>query len=43
MGPRDLSSLSKTLEYIPKNIFKIADAKRGDIGNTSKMYAKTFF
>ena len=43
MGPSGLSSLSKTLEYIPKNIFKIADAKRGDIGNTSKMYAKTFF
>ena len=33
----------KTIEYIPKNIFSIADAKRGDIGNTSKMYAKTFF
>tara|TARA_B100001057_G_scaffold9844_3_gene9290 strand:- start:19077 stop:19898 length:822 start_codon:yes stop_codon:yes gene_type:complete len=43
MGPSGLSSLSKTLEYIPKNIFKIADAKRGDIGNTSRMYAKTFF
>ena len=26
----------KTIEYIPKNIFSIADAKRGDIGNTSK-------
>ena len=36
-------SLMKTIEYIPKNIFSIADAKRGDIGNTSKMYAKTFF
>ena len=32
----------KTIEYIPRNIFSIADAKRGDIGNTSKMYAKTF-
>lgn len=36
-------SLQKTLDYIPKNIFTIADAKRGDIGNTSEMYAKTFF
>ena len=38
-----LISLKKTLKYIPNNIFKIADAKRGDIGNTSKMYAKSFF
>lgn len=37
------NSLQKTLDYIPKNIFTIADAKRGDIGNTSYMYAKTFF
>src|SRR5665811_1414900 len=36
-------SMAKTLDYIPSNIFKIADAKRGDIGNTSKMYAQTFF
>lgn len=36
-------SLQRTLEYIPENIFTIADAKRGDIGNTSKMYAQTFF
>jgi len=36
-------SLQKTLDYIPKNIFTIADAKRGDIGNTSKMYARAFF
>ena len=35
-------SLQKTLDYIPKSIFTIADAKRGDIGNTSLMYAKTF-
>ena len=33
----------KTIDYIPKDIFTIADAKRGDIGNTSSMYAKTFF
>ena len=35
--------LEKTLELIPEDIFTIADAKRGDIGNTSKMYAKAFF
>ena len=43
LGPRGWISLEKTMKYIPKNIFTIADAKRGDIGNTSKMYAKTFF
>lgn len=42
-GPKGWESLQKTIDYIPKNIFTIADAKRGDIGNTSKMYAKTFF
>ncbi len=31
------------MDYIPSTIFTIADAKRGDIGNTSSMYAKTFF
>lgn len=36
-------TMQKTLEYIPKNIFTIADAKRGDIGNTSAQYARTFF
>ena len=36
-------SLQKTLDYIPNNIFTIADAKRGDIGNTSSMYARAFF
>lgn len=43
LGPKGWESLKKTLDYIPKDIFTIADAKRGDIGNTSKMYAKTFF
>ena len=43
MGVSGWNSLKKTLDYIPENIFTIADAKRGDIGNTSKMYAKTFF
>ncbi len=42
-GPRGWESLQKTLEYIPKNCFSIADAKRGDIGNTSDLYARTFF
>ncbi|MAX79585.1 MAG: orotidine-5'-phosphate decarboxylase [Crocinitomicaceae bacterium] len=42
-GAKGWQSLQKTIDYIPDNIFTIADAKRGDIGNTSKMYAKTFF
>lgn len=42
-GPKGWESLQKTLDYIPKNIFTIADAKRGDIGNTSLYYAKTFY
>ena len=43
MGVSGWNSLQKTLDYIPKNIFTIADAKRGDIGNTSDMYARAFF
>jgi len=43
MGPAGLESLQKTMEYIPKDIFTIADAKRGDIGNTAASYAKTFY
>lgn len=35
--------MEETLNYLPSNTFKIADAKRGDIGNTSSMYAKAFF
>ena len=42
-GLKGWMSLMKTIEYIPDNLFTIADAKRGDIGNTSAMYAKTFF
>lgn len=42
-GSKGWESLKKTIDYIPKNIFTIADAKRGDIGNTSRQYAKTFF
>ncbi|MBD2699399.1 orotidine-5'-phosphate decarboxylase [Spirosoma sp. BT702] len=42
-GPRGWESLQKTLDYIPDACFSIADAKRGDIGNTSDLYARTFF
>lgn len=42
-GYKGWISLKKTIEYIPSNILTIADAKRGDIGNTSNMYAKAFF
>lgn len=43
MGTFGWESLQKTMEYIPEDIFTIADAKRADIGNTSNMYAKAFF
>jgi len=43
LGPKGLQSLEKTLSVIPSDIFTIADAKRGDIGNTSEAYAKAFF
>ncbi|MDG1528605.1 MAG: orotidine-5'-phosphate decarboxylase [Polaribacter sp.] len=45
-GIKGWKSLEKTIQYINTNypeIFTIADAKRGDIGNTSSMYAKAFF
>ena len=45
-GIKGLVAFEKTVEYIQQNYpdqFIIADAKRGDIGNTSKMYAQTFF
>ena len=45
-GIKGWISLQKTIAYLNKNypeIFTIADAKRGDIGNTSTMYAKAFF
>ena len=44
-GSRGWKSMEKTINYLNKNfpeIFTIADAKRGDIGNTSKMYADAF-
>lgn len=43
LGPKGWESLQKTLDYIPKDVLTIADAKRGDIGNTSRYYAKAFF
>lgn len=45
-GINGMTSLEKTIKYIKQyypNHFLIADAKRGDIGNTSTMYAKAFF
>lgn len=42
-GLKGWQSMEKTLRYIPIDIFTIADAKRGDIGNTSTQYAKAFF
>ena len=43
LGYKGLQSLEKTLDYIPKDCFTIADAKRGEIGNTSALYAKAYF
>jgi orotidine-5'-phosphate decarboxylase len=42
-GIKGWVSMERTLNYIPRDIFTIADAKRGDIGNTSEQYARTFF
>jgi orotidine-5'-phosphate decarboxylase len=43
MGLKGWEAMEKTVNYIPAEHFKIADAKRGDIGNTSSQYAKAFF
>ena len=43
LGVSGWNSFQRTIEYIPKECLIIADAKRGDIGNTSSYYAKTFF
>lgn len=43
MGLSGWQSLQKTIEYIGDSHFTIADAKRGDIGNTATKYAKAFF
>ena len=42
-GAKGWESLAKTMAYIPDGLFTIADAKRGDIGNTSAHYAEAFF
>lgn len=42
-GMKGWETMEKTVNYIPSTHFKIADAKRGDIGNTSSQYAKAFF
>ncbi len=42
-GAKGFEELEKTLQLIPTNVLSIADAKRGDIGNTSKMYAKSVY
>jgi orotidine-5'-phosphate decarboxylase len=42
-GLKGWESMEKTVKYISSDHFKIADAKRGDIGNTSSQYAKAFF
>lgn len=43
MGSKGWEIMERTFAYIPDNILKIADAKRGDIGNTSNQYARAFF
>ena len=43
MGLKGWEAMEKTVNYIPKDCLTIADAKRGDIGNTSTQYAKAFF
>ncbi len=42
-GVKGLQSLIATSDYLPEDCLGLIDAKRGDIGNTSDMYAKTFF
>jgi orotidine-5'-phosphate decarboxylase len=43
LGVAGWEALGKTLQMIPEDTLRIADAKRGDIGNTSRQYARTFF
>jgi orotidine-5'-phosphate decarboxylase len=42
-GIKGLENLEETLSFIPENILTIADGKRGDIGNTSNLYARSIF
>jgi len=43
LGSQGWETMEKTVRYVGSDHFKIADAKRGDIGNTSDQYAKAFF
>lgn len=43
MGSKGWEAMEETVNYIPSTHFKIADAKRADIGNTSHQYARAFF
>jgi orotidine-5'-phosphate decarboxylase len=43
LGSKGWETMERTVDYIPATHFKIADAKRGDIGNTSSQYARAFF
>jgi orotidine-5'-phosphate decarboxylase len=43
LGAKGWEIMERTVNYIPATHFTIADAKRGDIGNTSSQYAKAFF
>ncbi len=43
LGLKGWDAMERTVNYIPSTHFKIADAKRGDIGNTSSQYARAFF
>lgn len=43
MGLKGWEAMERTVNYIPSTHFKIADAKRSDIGNTSTQYARAFF
>ena len=43
LGPAGFEIIKQTISLIPKDILIIGDAKRGDIGNTSKMYAEALF
>lgn len=42
-GAKGWQAMTQIVNYLPEDVIKIADAKRGDIGNTSKMYAQAFF
>lgn len=43
MGLKGLEAMQKTVEYIPEPVIIIGDGKRGDIGNTSRAYARALF